>query len=457
MVSDVLNQPNTIKEENAQVEKRKVIDFKMVTFTLAGKDYGIDIMKVKEISKIGRFTYVPNTAPYVKGVYNLRGDIISVVDLRTFFNLETDPDRELDGKQVNMIILRLNDRSLAAIVDSIDKVVGISSESIQPPHPLFGDINIKYISGIVENNDHLYILLDVDKIFQVETGDASSSVPNRLEHSSLPSAAGAPLPVAKDKAKESVSVKTKVPETDLHIGFLEETLSTFKKFYVTPLNREWVIQRFNQWKKDHDKESWQLKNDQDAEAFLSGFYSPGTGQLWSEEYLNTIRDFLPLEKKGSLNVWNPGCGNGFESYSLAILLKKKYPDSLVKIRANDNDLISISMAPGLMFDKESVPAVYHEYMTDSNKGSQFRKEIKDYLIFEYHDVSHDNTLPVLDLIWARDVVSFLSPENQEGFLKSVEENLKPGGVLVLGLNERLFETKGWEFIEKSGVIAYKKK
>ena len=78
------------------VEKVENIDFKMVAFSLAGKDYSIDIMKVREISKATRFTYVPNSLPYVKGVYNLRGNIISIIDLRTLFNL---PTVKTDGKQ----------------------------------------------------------------------------------------------------------------------------------------------------------------------------------------------------------------------------------------------------------------------------------------------------------------------------------------------------------------------
>ena len=145
------------------IKKESSIDFKMVTFTLAGKDYGIDIMKVKEISKAGKFTFVPNSAPYVKGVYNMRGDIISVIDLRIFFN---QPAKQAGKNDLeSMIIVRLEDHVIGIIVDEIDKVVGISSESVQPPHPLFGDINIKYISGIAENNNHLYVILDVDAIF----------------------------------------------------------------------------------------------------------------------------------------------------------------------------------------------------------------------------------------------------------------------------------------------------
>ena len=75
------------KARTAVIEQVENIDFKMVAFSLAGKDYSIDIMKVREISKATRFTYVPNSLPYVRGVYNLRGDIISIIDLRTMFNL----------------------------------------------------------------------------------------------------------------------------------------------------------------------------------------------------------------------------------------------------------------------------------------------------------------------------------------------------------------------------------
>ncbi|NOY07347.1 MAG: chemotaxis protein CheW, partial [Spirochaetes bacterium] len=62
------------------IKKKAAIDFKMVTFSIAGKEYAIDIMKVKEISKERNFTYVPNAPMYVLGVHNLRGEIIPVID-----------------------------------------------------------------------------------------------------------------------------------------------------------------------------------------------------------------------------------------------------------------------------------------------------------------------------------------------------------------------------------------
>ena len=150
-----------------------IIDYKMVTFSLAGKDYAIDIMKVKEIAKAGRFTYVPNALPFVLGVYNLRGEIIPIVDLRLFFNIEV-PEREYDAIE-NMLIVSVGDQIFGVVVDDIDKVVGIQKSTINPPHPLFGDINIKYIQGVVEVNNRLYILLDIERIFR------SKKVPKRRQ------------------------------------------------------------------------------------------------------------------------------------------------------------------------------------------------------------------------------------------------------------------------------------
>ena len=99
-----------------------------------------------EIAKAGKFTYVPNTLPFVLGVYNLRGEIIPILDLRIFFNIDV-PERD-ENKLENLLILNIDDQKFGLVVDKIDKVVGVHKSSIQPPHPLFADINIKYIRMI---------------------------------------------------------------------------------------------------------------------------------------------------------------------------------------------------------------------------------------------------------------------------------------------------------------------
>ncbi len=188
----------TERETEAAIAAKRAekVDFKMITFALAGKEYGVDIMNVKEIAKASRFTYVPNASPFVRGVYNLRGEIISVIDLRIFFHLPAE--RKEEEALENLIILRVEDHVFGVIVDAIDKVVGISSASIQPPHPIFGDITVKYIKGIVENSGKLYIILDVDKIFApAKSEESSKPVPEAVRPAPEPEMEG-PTPVLGD-------------------------------------------------------------------------------------------------------------------------------------------------------------------------------------------------------------------------------------------------------------------
>ena len=129
------------EKEFEAAQKQEKIDFKMVTFTLAGRHYAINIMKVKEICKANRFTYVPNTQGFVEGVYNLRGEIISIISLRKMFHL-AELKRGKDELE-NILILQIQDIVIGVIVDTIENVIGVSVEKIQPRHPLFTDIQMK--------------------------------------------------------------------------------------------------------------------------------------------------------------------------------------------------------------------------------------------------------------------------------------------------------------------------
>ena len=422
--------------EEQAVSTAKNIDFKMVTFSLAGKEYGIDIMKIKEISKAERFTYVPNTAPYVRGVHNLRGDIISIIDLRIMFHLPAAKKKE--GELEDMIILRLDNYFIGVIVDSIDKVVGIATNSIQPPHPLFGDINIKFIRGIVENDQKLYIILDVEKIL----GAAEPQMDARKEVS------------AEDKA-ESIQKET---EKDVDLGFIIDTLSTFRKFTVSDLNLPWVKNRFAEWKQEKgtDAEKLQLKEVSDADQYLRPFFSPYSGAIWEEDYLSAVSSALPPIHGATYTVWNPGCGKGYETYSLTIAVKKKFPEAAVKVWANDNDLLCISTAPNLIFSENEFPEYVSEYFTESKNGYQVVPSLRDVILFEYHDILNPNPFPDVDVIFARDLLSFMSANDQQKLLKEFWEKLKPNGVLFLGTNEMAPEVD-WEGTEYGNIVAYKKK
>jgi len=436
-----------------EAKKESSIDFKMVTFSLAGKDYGVDIMKVKEISKAGKFTFVPNSAPYVRGVYNLRGDIISVIDLRIFFN---QPARQSGENELeSMIIVRLEDHVIGIIVDEIDKVVGIKSESVQPPHPLFGDINIKYISGVAENNNRLYVILDVDAIFGTKSGENEASASRDSQEGSF----GSSQVETESQPVAEVKTDTSINQSERELGFIKETLITFKQFYASPVNDDWIKRRYKQWFEEryNRDQSIQLTGVEDAESYLQSFYSPFTDCLWGEEYIKAVTPFVPEPSGGNFNVWNPGCGKGFESYSVLAMLKKQNPDLNIKIHGSDKDLISVATAPGLMFQKSAVPDFYSDFMIEGNTGLQFQNSLKDLIMFEFRDLENLEVFSRLDMVIIRDVLSFLKVELQNRVIQVILDNLKENGVLILGQNEKLPNLNGWEDISANGISAYRKK
>jgi len=437
-----------LAQVNAELQEQKerivdTVDFKMVTFSLAGKEYGVDIMNLKEIARADKFTYVPNAASFVRGVYNLRGDIIPIIDLRMFFHLPV----EKKDTQENMLILRIGDRVYGTIVDKIDKVVGINSEHVQPPHPIFGDINIKYISGVVEKQGELYIILDVIRIFT--QSDEEKQKPRGV----VDSGGAAAYLAATETVKGAMTLEEKTTISDSVFSFIKESLPTLKQFYPSDLNEEWVRRRFADWSMSRSGEELQLKSVQEAEEYLSTFYSPHSSGFWSDDYAAKVRAVLPALSSNNIQVWNIGCGKGYETFSFACILKSHYPGGNIKIWANDNDIMAVSQAPNMTFDLEDIPDYCRAFMTKGRNGYSFNQGIKDSIVFEYHDVLHDNPLPDLDIILIRDVISFLPVAEQFKLVDDFKEKLKNRGFVISGKNEVLpgFD---WESIGKEPVSVY---
>lgn len=432
------------KQDMAEEKKEQQlanIDFKMVAFSLAGKDYAIDIMKVKEIAKAGRFTYVPNTSPFVLGVYNLRGEIIPIIDLRLFFNI---PVPERTGTEIeNMIIVRVGEQVFGVVIDAIDKVVGIQKSSIQPPHPLFGDISIKYISGVVESNGHLYILLDIDRIFstkQTERTDKSLVSESKL---SLVQSRVQVQP-EKNKGKADTEKTAAAEKNAADFNFVVDSLKNLKKFTVSAVNEEWVNKRFAEWSEERASTSVQLADEKDADQFLKPFYSVSTAEFWSEKLADAFYKALPENSARQIFVWNPGCGKGYESYSLACVLRKRYPDAKIRIYAHDIDLLSVSNAPMLTIPPEISGSWYKQFLTKTVSGGYtFIQEVKDMVMFGYHDCMNTDSMQPLDIIFARDIISFLKEDSQAALIADFSEKLKGNGIVVIGNNEVLPDSNKW--------------
>ncbi|MBQ9239481.1 MAG: chemotaxis protein CheW [Treponema sp.] len=458
--------------ENAVQEEKQglaVVDFRMVTFELAGKDYAIDIMNIKEIIKADRFTYVPNTLPFVLGVYNLRGEIIPILDLRLFFNVEIPPENGNTLK--NLIILTVGEQLFGVVIDKIDKVVGVSKNAVQPPHPLFGDINIKYISGVVEANRRLYVLLDIDRIFTTRVADAQMQ--KRIQQqataytapiASRPADTGnrAPArpvsPVAAGQPKAATTQQAKADEERAtNLKFIIGSLLTYKHFVVTPLNEQWVKVRFDEWVQERGKDRIQLQNEEDATAFLKPFWSRCTDTWWTKALADEIFKLLPDNSAKNIYVWNPGCGRGMETYSLACVLTKRYPQAKIKVYAQDIDLLSVSNAPLLTVPAEVAGEWLLPFLTTTVNGEYtFTQDIKNSIMFEYHNCTHTNALPMNDIIFARDVLSLIDESQQASVVSDFNEKLKDSGVLFLGEHEVLQPESG--FMERSvgSLTAYNK-
>lgn len=452
-LSEQFGQPvsDNSQELNAK-DSAAVVDFKMVTFSLAEKDYAIDIMHVKEIAKAGRFTYVPNTLPFVLGVYNLRGDIIPILDLRLFFNIDV-PERD-ENQLENLLILSIGDQTFGVVVDKIDKVVGVRKNSIQPPHPLFGDINIKYIYGVVEANHRLYVLLDITRIFASKaSAEEAQAKKVHVEHVKTPVTGSSAAPAAPaSKAAPAAAPQPKKESVDLH--FIEEGLQNYKKFTVSEINRDWVNFRFSEWQKEGKN---LIQNENDGDNFLKGFWSAHSDSWWSKEYADAVYKLLPDNNAKQIIVWNPGCGKGCESYSLACVLSKRYPDSKIRVYAQDIDLLKVSNASLMSVPSDLAGTWYGEYLSQKASGEYtFNQAIKESIMFEYHDCKNTNALPMCDVIFARDVLSLLDKDAQNFVISDFIEKMKGNAVAFVGENEALPASMGFGETTVGTLTAYNK-
>lgn len=134
---------------------------KYLSFHLATESYGVSIRYIIEIIEIQQITEVPNMPDFVKGVINLRGKVIPVVDLRLRFHL---PEREYDDRTC-IIVTEINETTIGFIVDTVEEVVEIPLENIEPaPNFKSSSVKERYISGLGKIDHQVKILLDLNKI-----------------------------------------------------------------------------------------------------------------------------------------------------------------------------------------------------------------------------------------------------------------------------------------------------
>ena len=169
--------PEKIDLDEEIFEEEDTQKDKFLTFHLANEDYGIEIEYVTEIIGIQKITQVPDMPNYVKGVINLRGKVIPVMDMRRRFHL---PDRDYDDRTC-IIVVDINGAQIGLVVDEVREVADIPEDQIEQPPATGRDSGGHYIKGIGKMDDEVKIILDVGKILQEGEIDDLKNTPDALQ------------------------------------------------------------------------------------------------------------------------------------------------------------------------------------------------------------------------------------------------------------------------------------
>ena len=143
---------------------------KYLTFTLQGEAYGIDVLKVREIIRVENITVVPQMPPYIRGVINLRGKIIPVMDLRLRFEFSNVANT--DQTCIVVVQVKLPDGNatpMGLVVDGVDEVINIAAADVEVTPDFGGQICTDYIIGVAKVKGAIKALLDIDGVVGADT------------------------------------------------------------------------------------------------------------------------------------------------------------------------------------------------------------------------------------------------------------------------------------------------
>ena len=147
------------KELNQQIGL-STVGSQFLTFNLGDELYGVDILRVQEIKGYTAVTKIPNTPSHIKGVLNLRGTIVPIVELRTKFGM---PTVEYTAFTV-IIVVVVQDKVMGLVVDSVSDVLTIDKKDIQPPPQFGAKVDVSFMNAIGKSGDKLVALLDMGRL-----------------------------------------------------------------------------------------------------------------------------------------------------------------------------------------------------------------------------------------------------------------------------------------------------
>ena len=145
---------------------------KYLTFFLAGEEYGVEILRVQEIISMMPVTRVPRTPSYIRGVINLRGKVIPIMDLREKFGMSpaTEPEQV-------MIVVQVAGVQIGVVADKVSEVASIAAADIDPTPDFGAEIHTEFLLGLGKSNGRLRLLLDIERVLSTDEVLAIASLP----------------------------------------------------------------------------------------------------------------------------------------------------------------------------------------------------------------------------------------------------------------------------------------
>ncbi len=137
-----------------------ITSLEFLAFTLGQEEYGIDIQKVQELRGYDTVTRIANAPDFIKGVVNLRGVIVPIIDMRIKFNLGTP----VYDQFTVVIILNIAGRTMGMVVDSVSDVITLSAEQVKPAPEMGAALDTDYLIGLGTLDDRMLILVDIDRL-----------------------------------------------------------------------------------------------------------------------------------------------------------------------------------------------------------------------------------------------------------------------------------------------------
>ncbi|MGB6054077.1 MAG: chemotaxis protein CheW [Burkholderiaceae bacterium] len=157
-------QPTTAPSSLADLDCRPAAPppstLEFLAFTLGSEEYGIDIQKVQELRGYGTVTRIANAPEFIKGVVNLRGSIVPIIDMRLKFKLGTP----VYGQFTVVIVLNVGGGIVGMVVDGVSDVVTLRSDQIRPAPEMGAIVNVDYLIGLGALDQRMLILIDIDRL-----------------------------------------------------------------------------------------------------------------------------------------------------------------------------------------------------------------------------------------------------------------------------------------------------